>query len=66
MKIVRKNQSNNKYYEDISIGEVFSNIADGDIFMKTEYGALSLEDGYYYSFDNNDEVQLLNVELHVL
>ena len=66
MKIVRKNQNIEKYYEDVSIGEVFINIADGDIYMRTEYGALSLEDGYYYSVEGDDRVELLDVELHVL
>ena len=66
MKIIRNNQSTNKYYEDVRIGEVFINIADGDIYMKTEYGALSLEDGYYYNVEDNDAIQLLDVELHVL
>ena len=66
MKIVRKNQKLIKDYSEIGIGEVFLNIADGDIYMKTEYGALSLEDGYYYSIEGDDEVELLDVELHVL
>ena len=66
MRIVRKNQSTNKYYEDVSIGEVFINIVDGDIYMRTEYGALSLEDGYYYNVEGDDRVELLDVELHVL
>lgn len=66
MKIVRKNQNIDKYYEDISIGEVFINIVDGDIYMRTEYGALSLEDGYYYTVEGDDKVELLDVELHVL
>ena len=66
MKIVKKNQNDNKCYEDISIGEVFINIVDGDIYMRTEYGALSLEDGYYYNVEDDDAIQLLDVELHVL
>ena len=67
MKIVRNNQSTNKYYEDVNIGRVFLNIADGDIYMRTEYGALRLEDGYYYNvIEDDDRVQLLDVELHVL
>lgn len=66
MKIVRKNQELIKDYSEIGIGEVFLNIADGDIYMKTEYGALSLEDGYYYNIEGDDEVELLDVELHVL
>ena len=66
MKIVRKNQNIEKYYEDVAIGEVFINIADGDIYMRTEYGALSLEDGYYYNVKGDDRVELLDVELHVL
>lgn len=66
MKIVRKNQNIDKYYEDVAIGEVFLNIVDGDIYMKTEYGALRLEDGYYYTVEGDDRVELLDVELHVL
>ena len=66
MKIVRKNQSIEKYYEDVAIGGVFINIVDGDIYMRTEYGALSLEDGYYYTVEGDDRVELLDVELHVL
>lgn len=66
MKIVRKNQNIEKYYEDVAIGGVFINIADGNIYMKTEYGALSLEDGYYYNVEDDDVVELLDVELHVL
>ena len=65
MKIVRKNRDI-KCYEDISIGRVFINITDDDIYMRTEYGALSLEDGYYYNVKDDDEVELLDVELHVL
>lgn len=64
MKIVRKNQS--RYYGDISIGEVFSVISYGDVYMRTECGALSLEDGCYYNVEDDDEVELLDVELHVL
>lgn len=66
MKIVRKNQNIEKYYEDVAIGGVFINIVDGDIYMRTEYGALSLEDGYYYAVEGDDRVELLDVELHVL
>ena len=66
MKIVRKNQNIEKYYEDVAIGGVFINIVDGDIYMRTEYGALSLEDGYYYTVEGDDRVELLDVELHVL
>lgn len=66
MKIVRNNRNIEKYYEDVSIGEVFINIVDGDIYMRTEYGALSLEDGYYYTVEGDDRVELLDVELHVL
>ena len=66
MKIVRNNQNIEKYYEDVSIGEVFINVVDGDIYMRTEYGALSLEDGYYYTVEGDDRVELLDVELHVL
>lgn len=66
MKIVRNNRNIEKYYEDVSIGEVFINIADGDIYMRTEYGALSLEDGYCYNVEGDDKVELLDVELHVL
>ena len=66
MKIVRKNQNVNEYYRDVSIGKVFINIADDTMYMKTEYGALSLEDGYYYTVEGDDRVELLDVELHVL
>lgn len=66
MKIVKKNQNDHKCYEDISIGEVFINIVDGDIYMRTEYGALGLEDGFYYNVEDDDKVELLDVELHVL
>ena len=66
MKIIRKNRDI-KCYEDVAIGRVFINIVDGDIYMRTEYGALSLEDGYYYNnIEGDDEVELLDVELHVL
>ena len=63
MKIVRKNQN---CYRDVSIGKVFINTADDIIYMKTEFGALSLEDGYYYTVEDDNRVELLDVELHVL
>lgn len=66
MKIVRKNENINKKYEDINIGEVFVCIADGEIYMKTEHGALDLESGFYYTIEDYCEVELLDVELHVL
>ena len=66
MNIVRKNENINKKYEDIHIGEVFVCIADGEIYMKTEHGALDLESGYYYTIEDYCEVELLDVELHVL
>ena len=66
MKIVRNNQKLNKEYRDISIGEVFIRISDGDVYMRTENGALSLEDGYYYNIGDKSRVRLLDVELHIL
>lgn len=66
MRIVRKNRNISRYYGDISIGEVFSVIAYDDVYMRTECGALCLEDGCYYNVEDDDEVELLDVELHVL
>ena len=66
MKIVRNNQKLNKEYRDISIGEVFIRISDDDVYMRTDNGALSLEDGYYYDIDDESRVRLLDVELHIL
>lgn len=64
MKIVRK-QVVIKNYSEVEIGEVFATVDDGTVYMETDQGAVSLEDGYNYSIDRDDKVQILEVELHV-
>lgn len=74
MKIIYDEQDSGKFFGDIEIGEVFSastGVAERieRICMKTTaynyVNAVCLEDGTLVHFGNEDEVFLVEYELHV-
>lgn len=55
-----------EFYGDLKAGETFILLRNGKRCVKTERGAVYLEDGYYYNIGDKSRVRLLDVELHIL
>lgn len=74
MKIIENNNKNHVWFQEMFYNDVFRSKNSGDIYIRIphiinaygdEINAWSLTSGVYAFVDPNEEVELLDAELHI-